>query len=93
MSGFLHVIVEKDDFRLLSDIEKLTTYRFNTQAARHMFCPACGVKSFYIPRSHPNSFSVNLRCLENINHENVNVRRFDGENWETAIHILHDADQ
>lgn len=92
MAGFLHVIVEKENFRLLTDIEELATYRFNTDTAQHIFCPSCGVKSFYIPRSHPNGFSVNLRCLANINYEDVSIRPFDGENWETAVHALHEND-
>lgn len=88
MSGFLHVIARKDDFRLITDIEELTTYRFNTDTARHLFCPGCGVKSFYMPRSHPDGFSVNLRCLENVNYDDISIQPFDGENWETAIHAL-----
>jgi len=88
MSGFLHLIVRKEDFRLTTDIEGLTTYRFNTGTARHIFCPRCGVKSFYIPRSHPSGFSVNLRCLANVDYANVKFHSFDGKNWEAAIHVL-----
>ena len=54
MSGFLHVIVRKEQFRLETDVDTLNTYQFNTYNAQHIFCPKCGVKSFYIPRSHPD---------------------------------------
>ena len=53
MTGYLHLIVSKRDFRLLSGDEELITYRFNSGIARHYFCRHCGVKSYYVPRSHP----------------------------------------
>ena len=42
----------------------LTSYRFGTGAADHLFCRNCGVKSFYQPRSHPDAWSVNANCLD-----------------------------
>jgi len=50
----LHLIVTADRFKLTSGSEALTTYSFNTHVAKHFFCSTCGVKSFYIPRSHPD---------------------------------------
>jgi hypothetical protein len=64
MSGYLHLIVPRTRFRLLRGAESLSTYTFNTGVARHLFCRICGVKSFYVPRSNPDGYSVNLRCLE-----------------------------
>src|SRR5258707_14424018 len=63
-TGYLHLIVSKPDFRLVQGGEHLTTYTFNTGVAKHLFCSVCGVKSFYVPRSHPDSYSVNARCLD-----------------------------
>ena len=88
MSGFLHVIVRKEQFRLKTDINSLNTYQFNTYKAQHIFCPKCGVKSFYIPRSHPDGFSINLRCLSNINMDDITMQDFDGVNWEKSIDCL-----
>ena len=88
MSGFLHVIVRKEQFRLETDIDSLNTYQFNTYNAQHIFCPKCGVKSFYIPRSHPDGFSINLRCLSNINMDDITIQDFDGANWEKSIGSL-----
>ena len=45
-SGFLHLIVSRDRFRLLAGEENLATYTFNTGAAKHRFCRVCGIKSF-----------------------------------------------
>src|SRR5271166_2790806 len=64
MSGFLHLIVPADRFTLTSGAEVLRTYSFNTHTAKHLFCGICGVKSFYVPRSHPDGFSVNVRCID-----------------------------
>ena len=38
MSGFLHLIVPAERFRLLSGHEHLVEYTFNTGVARHRFC-------------------------------------------------------
>src|SRR5579885_3747939 len=61
---YLHLIVEAENFKLLSGKDVLTTYTFNTGTAKHLFCSVCGIKSFYVPRSHPDGFSVNARCLD-----------------------------
>ena len=81
-SGFLHLIVPQSRFRLLQGSDELTTYKFNTGVARHLFCKTCGVKAFYIPRSNPDGYSVNVRCLEPLTIRQVNVSGFDGKNWE-----------
>jgi hypothetical protein len=83
-SGYLHLIVPKKDFRLLRGEDVLATYTFNTGAAKHMFCRVCGIKSFYIPRSHPDGYSVNFRCLEEPDSfASVITTEFDGREWET----------
>ena len=81
-AGFLHLIVPAERFRLLSGGEALTTYQFNTGTARHLFCAHCGVKSFYVPRSHPDGFSVNARCLDPGTVTQLRVVACDGHNWE-----------
>ena len=81
-SGFLHLIVPAADFTLLSGSAQLQAYTFNTGVAKHLFCTICGIKSFYVPRSHPEGFSINLRCLDPGTLEQVTVEDFDGRNWE-----------
>ena len=80
-SGYLHVIVPPDRFRLLCGEENLTDYRFNTGVARHLFCKDCGIKSFYVPRSHPDGYSINLNCLDLPEGTEVVIKEFDGQNW------------
>jgi hypothetical protein len=81
-SGYLHLIVPADRFRLLSGADSLTSYSFNTGAARHLFCATCGIKSFYVPRSHPDGFSVNVRCLHPGTIHSLTIEPFNGREWE-----------
>jgi hypothetical protein len=81
-TGYLHLIVPRSRFRLVSGREALTSYRFNTGVAEHLFCSVCGVKSFYVPRSHPDGVSVNARCLDAGTVARCTVSQFDGANWE-----------
>jgi len=81
-TGYLHLIVPKSRFRLLSSEANLTTYTFNTGAAKHLFCSVCGIKSFYVPRSHPDGYSVNFRCLDAAEFHDVHIVPFDGAHWD-----------
>jgi hypothetical protein len=83
-TGFLHLIVPAERFKLLSGGDALSTYTFNTGVAKHLFCSICGVKSFYVPRSHPDGISVNARCIDSGSVESMQVRPFDGRDWEKA---------
>ena len=80
-SGYLHLIVPANRFKLICGEEGLFEYRFHTGVARHLFCRVCGIKSFYVPRSHPESFSVNLNCIDLPDEVDVTVEEFDGRNW------------
>ena len=84
-SGYLHLIVPADRFRLIRGDDVLTTYTFNTGTARHLFCSVCGIKSFYVPRSHPDGFSVNARCIDSPAIEEMTVRHINGREWEKAF--------
>ena len=87
-TGFLHVITPESRFRLLSGAEALTTYAFNTGVARHLFCKVCGVKSFYRPRSNPDGWSVNARCLDPQTAPEIEIVAFDGREWEANAGAL-----
>jgi hypothetical protein len=80
--AYLHLIVPTERFTLISGRETLSTYTFNLHVAKHFFCSICGVKSFYIPRSHPNGVSVNARCIDGNTVEAISVTAFDGLHWE-----------
>lgn len=86
-SGYLHLIVPHSKFTLLKGEEHLATYTFDSGVAKHKFCKICGIKSFYIPRSNPDGFDVNVRCLEP-QPEKIMIEQFDGKNWEQHAHKL-----
>jgi len=94
MTGFLHLIVPAARFRLLSGEDALTEYTFNTGAAKHRFCKVCGVKSFYIPRSHPDGVDVNVRCLDAGTMASLAIVPFDDNDREAATaavaHLTHE---
>jgi hypothetical protein len=69
-SGFLHLIVPKSRFQLVQGV------------AQHLFCKVCGIKSFYVPRSNPDGYSINVRCLDQTTVKNIKISQFDGQNWE-----------
>lgn len=83
-NDYLHWFVPHEKFTLLTDPSALTEYRFNTGQARHLFCARCGVKSYYQPRSHPESWSVNARCVDGLGLGELQISLFDGQNWSAA---------
>lgn len=84
MSGYLHLIVPNSQFRLLQGEAELSDYQFNTGTAHHYFCKSCGIKSFYIPRSHPDGVSVNARCIDSDAVADMQIRHINGRDWEQA---------
>lgn len=83
-TGFLHLIVAHENFTLLNDEGDLTSYKFGSEQADHLFCSHCGIKSFYQPRSHPDCWSVNYNSLDSGHGLTPTIRKFDGRNWEKA---------
>jgi hypothetical protein len=84
MTAFLHLIVPRSRFRLLRGADDLTTYTFNTGTAKHYFCRYCGIKSFYVPRSNPDGYSVNVRCLDPATITGMHVSLFDDGDRDAA---------
>lgn len=93
MTGFLHLIVPASRFRLRSGNDALSEYTFNTRTARHLFCRHCGIRSFYVPRSHPDGFSIDARCLDPATVASVAVVPFDDADRDAATaavaHLSH----
>lgn len=88
MCGFLHLFVSRKNFRLIKGEDALTTYTFNTGVAQHFFCRHCGIKSYYVPRSHPDGLSINVNCLDRTTIASVEETPFDGSNWEQNVSEL-----
>lgn len=89
-TGFVHYIVPAKRFRLIGGAHNLTEYRFNTRQAKHLFCSVCGVKPFYVPRSNPDGFSINVNCVNWPQTIKITEEIFDGLNWEAnAASLKH----
>ncbi len=86
-SGYLHLIVPRSKLKLLQGESSITAYRWGTGIAKHTFCKTCGIKPFYIPRSNPDGYDVNVRCLDPVPVE-LEIEPFDGKNWEEHAHEL-----
>lgn len=85
--GALHHRVPPERFKLLSGQAALLQYQFGSKTAIHWFCKHCGIHPFSNPRAAPDMYSVNIRCLDDFEAEkaNIEIRPFDGRNWEEAI--------
>ncbi|AXQ29979.1 GFA family protein [Solimonas sp. K1W22B-7] len=86
--GALWHAVPDAGLRILSGEEELSLYQFNTQTAKHYFCRTCGVHPFTRPRINPSLWVVNVRCIGGVDLSALEVRPFDGANWETAAGAL-----
>ena len=81
---YQHLFIKHKDFNLLSGNQEISSYKFGTKNAEHLFCKICGIKSFYQPRSHPDMYSINLRCVNNPPSVKK-IFEFDGSNFEHSI--------
>jgi len=88
--GILHHVVDAEAFEWVQGQADLLTYSFGSHTAKHHFCRHCGVHAFYVPRSHPEGFSVNVRCLDE-GFERFTIQPFDGQNWEANIEALRSS--
>lgn len=72
--GSVVVRVDEANFDLLTPLEDLTEYTFNKHVAKHYFCPRCGIHTFNRPRSYPELWAINLRCLNGVDINTLDVR-------------------
>jgi hypothetical protein len=70
--------VDEAQFRLLTPIADLALYQFHTRTARDYFCPICGILPFRRPRTAPEQWSINVRCLEGVDLDAIPVKRVHG---------------
>ena len=88
----VHVVVNDSALRLVTDgshgkggASVLAEYRYGTGTARHLFCSRCGITPFYKPRSNPDGWGITLQCIDGGTISSVEIRQFDGLNWESCI--------
>ena len=82
--GTIIAPVSVDHFRLLRGEEHLALYQFNTEVAKHYFCKVCGIHVFHHPRMAPETYRVNVACLENVDPFSLKVDLNDGASFSTV---------
>lgn len=85
MSAYEHIFVPHADLHFTAGEDDLVPYQFNTRQAVHMFCSTCGIKPLYRPRSHPDAWSVNYRCVDAGTMKVAKRIAFDGADWDSNI--------
>ena len=76
--------VGSDAFRLLTPIEELSVYQWNTRIAQDYFCPVCGILPFRRPRTAPDLWSVNVRCLIDVDLARVPIKHVHGSKLDVV---------
>jgi len=79
-AGYLMSFVPAGSFKLLSGEGALTDYLFNKHNIHHLFCATCGIRSFGwgTGRDGAKMYMINVRCLEGVDHESLEVKKVDG---------------
>ena len=84
MLDYEHLFIKHKLFKVTAGEELINEYVFESESAKHLFCKKWGIKSFYQPRSHPDVYSVNLKCVDDPPEVNE-VFYFDGKNFDESI--------
>lgn len=79
--GALNHRVQPDCFRPLTPLEDLALYTFHTHTARDYFCPTCGIQPFRRPRTDPGVWTINVRCLEDVDLDAIPITRVYGSRY------------
>ena len=79
--GHWLTFVGEESFQLLSGADALTDYQFNKKNIHHLFCSTCGIGSFGwgTGRDGKKMYSINVRCLDDIDLGAVQPTAFDGK--------------
>ena len=83
-TGFLHLIVSKESFKLISGEGAMSEYQFNKHNIHHLFCATCGIQSFARgkrPDGAEMMVAVNARCLDGVEPDSLKVKKVDGRKF------------
>ena len=76
--------VHESKFRITQGADKLSLYQWNMRIARHYFCSVCGIYPFHKKRSMPDTYGVNLACLDDFDSSNLPHRKASGLDMTVA---------
>lgn len=73
-------VFDDKSFKLLTGEEALSVYRWQDEDVNHYFCKHCGIYPFHDTSYEPNSYRVNLGCVDEVEPRELNIIEFDGRN-------------
>ena len=79
-TGTLLAFLPATAFDLVSGADALADYQFGKKRLHHLFCRHCGIRSFGRGATPDGTamVAVNVRCLDGVDVDAVQVQRFDG---------------
>jgi len=75
--GLMHRVSE-DCFRALTPLDDMALYQFHTKTAKDYFCKTCGILPFRRPRTAPELWTINVRCLDGVDFDAIPLQRVFG---------------
>lgn len=82
-SGTILTFIPEEQFTLESGEQDLKDYQFGKKHIHHTFCSTCGVKPFgsgIDPTTGGTTYAVNVRCLDDIDTNELEPQKYDGKN-------------
>ena len=64
--GTMVTTINKENLKIVKGEDKIKIYQFNTKVAKHHFCSECGVQTHNLRRSDPNTYGINMGCIDEI---------------------------
>ena len=69
--GAISTVIDKKDLKVTKGEELLKFYQFNTNVAKHYFCTNCGIYTHNQRRANPNTYGINVGCLNGITEDEL----------------------
>lgn len=81
--GYLLWFVPRENLRLETPLEELSSYRFNRHVIDHRFCPTCGCAPFGLGTAPDGraTAAINVRCLEAVGLASLKRIAVDGRRF------------
>jgi len=81
--GHLLAFAPEENFVLESGENALSDYQFGKKKIHHLFCSTCGIGSFGNGTGPDGKKmkAINVRCLDNVNFEEIPVQHVDGKSF------------
>ena len=79
--ALIHRVAESD-LRIETPLEDMSLYQWNTKVAKDYFCSRCGILPFRRPRTAPDMWAVNVRCLDGVELQSIPIDYVHGSTLE-----------